>query len=224
MQLVINDVDQACTALVAPDGHWLCTIARGPGSYTVKARQSIPDRGTSSASPSITVEIKAAPVTPEAPEAPPPPKPAPVIPPPPAAPEKPQPTPSPSPTTEHREDALNQPWLDRPIFPGASGEGTTIREALTNWGSPTTFGTQLPTLRDTVTQGNWVWAPALALLFVLLFALPLRLLARMLHGRFKRPRMDFLGRNGSARAAPAEEPTPATPGSWGYYRWPRPPE
>jgi hypothetical protein len=88
-----------------------------------------------------------------------------------------------------------------PMPPGGSTD---------NWGTPTTFGAMLPTLSSSVTTGTLALAPLLALTFVVLVALPLRLLAGAIRGRIRMPSMQFTGRNRS-RATSSPAATPSTP-------------
>lgn len=210
--LLVNGAPQQCHAPVA-SSEWICTIAGGPGTYDVQATQSATMGGanrTSNSSGRVTLVVNpAAPTQAPAPVIPPPAT-TPVLPKPkPVAPEEPVPAPSPSPTPDERSDAGTLPWLDRPIFPGPGGEGPTVREALTNWGTPTGFGAELPSPRETVSGGYWLWAPLLAIAFIGLIALPLRLLATTLRGRslFRKPQL--AGRNRGTTMA--EEPVPRNP-------------
>lgn len=203
--LLVDGVQQPCTAAVNLAGEWICTIAGGPGIYQVQALQTATMGGSARTSnPSgqqTIVVVPAAPIDPPAPVTPPAPQPAPVLPAPPPvppAPEEtpdPEPSPTPSPSPSKRADAGTLPWLDRPIFPGPGGEGPTIREALTNWDTPTGFGLHLPSPRESIAEGNWLWAPLLALAFIALIAVPLRLLASSLRGRFTFRRPQLAGRN-----------------------------
>lgn len=213
IRLTVNGQAQDCTALVAPNGQWLCTIAGGPGTYVVKAQQSHPGVGNqfSAASSAASLVVRPAPprATP-APAIPVPPKP---VLPPPAAKPSPQPTeeaaPIPAPAPTERADAQNIPWLEQPIFPGQGGNGPTVREALTNWGTPTGFGATLPSFRDILSSGNLVWAPVVALLLIGLIALPARLLITSLRTRVGLGRMRLTGRN--RRVLSTEDPAPRSP-------------
>ena len=80
-----------------------------------------------------------------------------------------------------------------------------------NWGSPTAFGALLPTLASTVSAHNLFMAPLLALVFIMLVALPLRLLAGALNERIRMPSLQFTGRNRSRPRVSARESSPATP-------------
>ena len=79
-----------------------------------------------------------------------------------------------------------------------------------NWGTPTRFGSEIPALASSVTAGNWPLAPLLALAFVLLIALPLRLLSTALRGRIRAPSVQLMGRN-RGREARAENGDAAKP-------------
>jgi hypothetical protein len=82
-----------------------------------------------------------------------------------------------------------------------------------NWGIPTAFGATLPTLSSSVSADNLLLAPLLALTFVVLVALPLRLLAGAVRGRIRIPSIRFTGRNRSRTTASptATAPTPLNP-------------
>lgn len=209
--LFVNGVSQACNAPVTDSGKWLCTIAGGSGNYSVRATQTVPSMGTSNPSAARQLMVNPTPTKPPAPVTPPTsPEPSPVLPPAPAVPdETPERTPTPSPTPSERADAGTLPWLERPIFPGHSGAGPTIGEALTNWGTPTGFGAQLPTPGETAAGGSWLWAPLFALAFISLIAMPLRLLASALRGRFSFRKPQLAGRN--RRNTASGEPVPRNP-------------
>jgi len=66
-----------------------------------------------------------------------------------------------------------------------------------NWGTPTAFGTLIPTLASSVNPGSLLLALLLALVFIVLVALPLRLLSGALRGRIRVPSLQFTGRNHS---------------------------
>lgn len=210
ISLLIAGTVQDCHAVVT-GGRWLCTIANGPGTYyTVTAHQA-GAKGTSDASQPVTLQVNPAPPVGPPAVTPPPAQPAPILPAPaPPAPAQEQPKPSPSPTPTDRADAPTIPWLDRPIFPGPEG-GPTLREALTNWGTPTEFGAHLPSPRDTVNGGNWAWGPVIALAFIGLVALPLRLLVTSLRGRLALRAPQLTGRNRRPKAAAPTDAQPRNP-------------
>lgn len=91
-----------------------------------------------------------------------------------------------------------------PVPPGGSKN---------DWGTPTAFGATLPTLSSSVSTDNLLLAPLLALAFVVLVALPLRLLAGALRGRIRMPSMRFTGRNRSRTtdSPAATAPRPLNP-------------
>lgn len=111
----------------------------------------------------------------------------------PAEPRPPRPTPSPTPSpTETAEPSEPEPSRtpaaspvqpSEPSFPLPDDDS---RDALSNWGTPTTFGDGLPTLEESIDRGNWGRAPLLALGAILLVAVPSRLLANQLRGRIRR--------------------------------------
>jgi hypothetical protein len=128
------------------------------------------------------------------------------VPAPPAAPRPPgtPAVPSVPPSTAPPSGSPNPPSSAPPVPPAGS---------IDNWGTPTNFGAMLPTLSSSVSSGKLAFAPLLALAFVLLIALPLRLLAGALRGRIRMPSMQFTGRNRTRPSAstPVAEPTPLNP-------------
>ena len=88
--------------------------------------------------------------------------------------------------------------------PHASAPAVPPGGSTNNWGTPTAFGATLPTLSSSVSTDNLLLAPFLALAFVVLVALPLRLLAGAVRGRIRMPSIRFTGRNRSrATESPA---------------------
>jgi hypothetical protein len=63
------------------------------------------------------------------------------------------------------------------------------------WGTPTQYGAAIATPAQTLTNGNWILGVILALGWLLLIALPLRLLASTLRGRITAKGPRFTGRN-----------------------------
>ncbi|MEO7121629.1 MAG: hypothetical protein ABIY53_00580 [Lacisediminihabitans sp.] len=185
---VYVDASPVCGASVDTSGRWRCAASGiKDGAHAVQAIQS--DFAGNFSDPSAPLKVFFGP------------KPAaPVVPPTSATPESPSPSPSPTP-----EPTPSAPPI--PYVPGSGAPPPTLQEALTNWGTPTSFGTQLPTLAQTVAGGNWLLAPLLALGFLLLIALPLRLIASTLRGRLHLPRAQFTGRN---RGAPEPDDSPPT--------------
>ncbi|MCU1402755.1 MAG: hypothetical protein JWM70_1079 [Microbacteriaceae bacterium] len=171
---VYVDTIPVCGGSSNAAGVWTCTATGiADGVHAVQAIQA--DLAGNYSDPSApirvyfgqkaTVASSAPPVTPTSP---------------PPTPPAPQPTPS---------------VPAQPFVPGSGGTPPTLHEALTNWGTPTLFGSFLPTVADTVSHGSWVRGPLLAIAFILLVALPLRMLATTFRGRFHRPRTRLTGRN-----------------------------
>ncbi|HEY8911979.1 hypothetical protein [Lacisediminihabitans sp.] len=160
-----------CSARVSGTA-WACTAAApASGEHAVVAIQR--DQAGNFSAPSAAISVFFGP------------KPGAAVPPvaPPATTDPPAETPPPS-------DAPTEPAPEpsQPPAPAASGGSS-------NWGTPTSFGSALPTLAETVNRGNWLLAPLLALAFILLVALPLRMLATALRGRIRRPSIHLTGRN-----------------------------
>ncbi len=185
-----------CQAAVR-NSAWTCTISGiSAGNHTLVVIQrdaagnySSPSAGfsvTFGSAASITPTPPSKPGTPSAPA-----KPSPSAKPGIPLPINPKPTPS----------DTAPPATPLPGTPPPSSGGTppTIAPygAQNNWGTPTLFGLNLPTLATSVTTTNWAMAAALALLFVFLVALPLRMLATTLSGRIRPPRLQLTGRNQS---------------------------
>jgi hypothetical protein len=182
---VYVDASPVCGASIDNAGRWSC-VASGvkDGAHAVQAIQSDKAGNFSDPSAPITVYFGA--------------KAAPVAPPPKAeTPASPSPSPTPTPTTPP----------SAPYVPGSGAPPPSLQESLTNWGTPTTFGAHLPTLAETVSRGNWALAPLLALGFILLIALPLRLVASTLRGRIRFPRAQLTGRN-QLLSEPDDAPAP----------------
>ncbi|MBF0671669.1 MAG: hypothetical protein IR160_03685 [Salinibacterium sp.] len=109
----------------------------------------------------------------------------------PAAPTPEQPgTPSPSPTPSETPQEVPPPSTPSPsaVAPLPPLAGDAAPDAFSNWGTPTTFGDGLPSLRESVERGNWWRAPLIALGGIALIALPSRLLASELRGRVRERR------------------------------------
>jgi hypothetical protein len=160
-----------CSARVS-GAAWACTAAApASGEHPVVAIQR--DQAGNFSAPSAPISVFFGP------------KPGAAVPPvpPPAATDP--PTDAPPPTEAPTEPA---PQPSQPPVPPTSTDSS-------NWGTPTSFGSALPTLAETVSRGNWLFAPLLALAFILLVALPLRMLATALRGRFRRPSIRLTGRN-----------------------------
>lgn len=175
----------ACAAVVS-GGAWGCSIgelARGHHALHTVQRDAAGNFG----SPSRPIRVffgassAAAPVPTPAPSAPL---------------GTPTPVPEPGPGS-----SAPVPPDSQPDYPEPDGSGPTLAEALTNWGTPTGFGSGLDWLRfgQTDTRAQWYTAPLLGILFLVLVALPLRMLASALRGRITIPRGRLTGRNQGLR-------------------------
>ncbi len=184
---VYVDASPVCGASVDASGRWTCTAGTiANGVHAVQAIQS--DLAGNYSDPSAPLRVYFGP------------KPAQSAPPESAAPESPSTGSTPGPSA-------SAPPI--PYVPGSDAPPPSLQEALTNWGTPTSFGAKLPTLAETVRDGSWLLAPLLALGFILLIALPLRLVASTLRGRLHLPRAQLTGRNqwpGDADDAPPPNP------------------
>ena len=179
--LYVDNVPACQTAIVG--GLWSCRvrgIAPGAHSLLVIQRDSAGNYGAPSVPITVFFGAKAgsippapptAPISPRSPGAP---SQTPSVPPPSVAPS----TPTPDGST--------------PAAPPPSGPSN-------NWSTPTLFGALIPTLASSVTPGSLLLALLLALIFIVLVALPLRLLSGALHGRLRMPSLQFTGRNHSRR-------------------------
>ena len=186
---VYVDASPVCGASIDAAGRWSCAASGiKHGAHAVQAIQS--DLAGNFSDPSAPSKVYFGP------------KPAT------AAPPAPPPSATPSPTPGH--SASPSPAPPVPYVPGSGAPPPSLQESLTNWGTPTSFGTKLPTLAETLSHGNWLLAPLLALGFILLIALPLRLVASALRGRIRIPRTQLTGRN---RALPEPDDTPP-PNPW----------
>ena len=194
------DNQPLCSTIVRNTA-WRCQVSGLPnGPRTVVAIQR--DAAGNFADPSTSVRVWLGPrpavVTPspapsrEAPSASPAPAPSPSA----AAPEA--PSAAPIPPAPSATDPL--------IFPDARGEGIPLSQALGNWGERTGFGTHLASLPESLRGGTWLTAPLAAALFVLLIAIPARLLATGLRGRLPTVRARLTGRNLGRTAGEADAP------------------
>ncbi|MET4780856.1 hypothetical protein [Glaciihabitans sp. UYNi722] len=185
---VYVDNSPVCSSSVS-GGAWTCSYTGPPnGTHTMLAVQR--DAAGNFSAPSAPSPIyfgpKGGATAPPKPTAPPSSQP-------PAQPPSATPTPS-------------SPTVPAPTLPGspppAGGSGP-----FSTWGTPTRLGASLPSVIDTVARGNWPMAPLLALGFILLVALPLRLMANALRGRIRKPSIRFMGRNQQAAPQPDDAPT-----------------
>jgi hypothetical protein len=173
---VYIDTIPVCGGSTNAAGVWTCTASGiADGVHAVQAIQS--DLAGNYSDPSAPIRVYFGPK-------------AAVVPPPATATPSPPPPPPTQPAPEPTQVAPVQPFV-----PGSGGPQPTLQEALTNWGTPTLFGSFLPSVADTVSEGSWLRGPLLAIAFILLVALPLRMLATTFRGRFHRPRTRITGRN-----------------------------
>jgi hypothetical protein len=191
---VYVDASPVCGASVDGSGHWSCSASGiSNGTHAVQAIQSDLAGNFSDPSPPVKVYFGPKAAAP------------PVVPPKNTTPNSPSPeSPSPTPTPAPGSSAPPVPYV-----PGSGAPPPTLHEALTNWGTPTSFGTRLPTLADTLAGGGWWLALPFALSLLLLVALPLRLLASSLRGRVRLPMTKLTGRN--QQPGPDEELAPPNP-------------
>jgi len=163
------DNTPSCTAIVDGAGAWSCRVrGTGNGIHRVLAIQS--DAAGNYGSPSAAISLAFGPASSPAPgsgESPP------------------QGTPTPAPSTQ-------PPGPTAPTLPAPPSGGGTPG---TSWGTPTGFGSGLPTPAESLARGNWWLAPALAVAFLVLVAVPLRLAASALRGRRIAPLARLFGRN-----------------------------
>lgn len=106
-------------------------------------------------------------------------------------------TPSP-PGSQADLPPAQSPDVTTPTAPTSPNSGTPFSlpyGASNNWGTPTEFGRALPTLSSSVLGIHWLLASFLAIMFIVLVALPVRVLAVSVSGRFSRPSLTLTGRN-----------------------------
>lgn len=191
--LYIDNVP-ACGVAIA-GGAWRCAvggISNGTHTALVIQRDAAGNYSQPSAPISLRFAAKAGTVVP--------------VPPPAQTKPNDQPTtPDPPSTTPPGTPAPGTPAPSAPAPPAPPPAGPP-----STWGTPTSFGATLPTLADTVSRGNWLLAPLLALAFILLIALPLRLLVTALRGRVRIPSLRLTGRN-HERVVEPEQSIPMNP-------------
>lgn len=173
-----------CRATVE-GARWSCQFANVPnGSHRLQALQRDMAGNFSSPSTAITVWIGPRDAAPK-PGDPPTAEPEPET-------EQPEATPTPTPTPA-------EPTL--PDWPPSDAAPPTLEEALTNWGTPTGFGTRLMTPAGTLAGGNWLLALGIAAGFIALIAVPMRLFATTVRPHLRGLRLT--GRNRGALPAAA---------------------
>ncbi|MHC5797281.1 hypothetical protein ACVXZ4_14100 [Lacisediminihabitans sp. FW035] len=169
-------------------GAWSCVLhGTAPGAHSLLVIQRDAAGNFSMPSTPVTVYFGA--------------KPGSIVPVPPVTPPQPDGPASPG------QPSTSPPPSETPGTPAPDQSGPAAPPAGSpdNWGTPTTFGALIPTLASSVSTGNLFLAPLLVLVFVVLVALPLRLLAGALRGRIRVPSLQFTGRNRSR----SREPSPA---------------
>lgn len=178
VDVFVNNIPSCFAAVIG--GSWSCEVGdHGDGTHLLQALQR--DAAGNFASPSASIRVYFGP--PEA-GAPPPASTAPTE----IAAPTPTSDPAPSP-----EDADTAPLT--PARPDVTDWSTPAPgEALTNWGTPTGFGSSLTAFADSVRPPLYL-SLALGLAFLSLIAVPLRLLASALRGRLRLFRGQLTGRN-----------------------------
>ncbi|MCU1439091.1 MAG: hypothetical protein JWP85_88 [Rhodoglobus sp.] len=173
-----------CSSTVA-GGNWSCTGPVGPGQRTVQAIQWDPAGNPSGATPGILITVSSGASTPPRPIAP---APGPGTPP------RPSPGPTQSPTPNPTPAPSTRPEQGFPLFPPPIG-GDSGLPPLDTWGTPTDYGAAIPAAWTSLARGNVLLGLALGIGFIVLIALPVRLLASALRGRIRRVGHRLAGRN-----------------------------
>ena len=180
--LYVDNMPACQTAIVG--GLWSCSV-RGmpPGAHSLLVIQR--DSAGNYGAPSVPITVFFGAKTGSIPPAP---QTAPSSP---TSPESPG-GPSQPPSAPPQSEAPRTPTPDSsaPTAPPPSGGSDS-------WGTPTAFGALIPTLANSVSPGSLQVALLLALVFIVLVALPLRLLSGALRGRIRLPSLQFTGRNHS---------------------------
>jgi hypothetical protein len=189
----------SCTATVA-GGRWSCAVpVTGRGTITFYASQALdPARPSQPGTLSIALALAAAGDGDEEEDEE----------------QQPEPSATASPDPEESTTPTPIPGIDADDDQGGIGRepvGPIERSLGTGWGVPTGFGFMLPDARSILDPIRWVTAIALAIAFVVLVALPLRLLFAALHRRFHVPRLHLTGRNQNVPAEPEADGPPLAP-------------
>lgn len=182
-----------CSTVVS-SGTWSCAIGGiddGARSITAIQRDAAGNFGPASAVVKITIGAAAttAPGTPT---------PTPTAP-------RPEPIPTPVPVPEPSAEAPVVPPEETTGPPNTDWSLPVPGEALTNWGTPTGFGSNLAGFTRGEDRAGWYTSLVLAVLFLVLVAFPLRLLVSALHGRLRRPAANIWGRNRRDVTVPVTE-------------------
>ena len=196
IDLYVDNVP-ACSAVVSGTA-WTCTVTMlRPGLHDVQAVQR--DEAGNFSSPSSAIRVTAEMAASSGPLAPLPPpntgstdRPTSAVPPGSATPSMPDPLTSEAPSN----------FAAPPASPPAI-----------NWDAPTDFGSTLTSFANPTTFSNWYTAPLIALVFLSLIALPLRLLLTTLRERLPARKTQFSGRN-QAPHRPKDEPDKPPQALW----------
>lgn len=177
---VFVDGTLVCSGGVS-SGRWSCTAPLAGGQHNVQGIQWDAAGNPSGASVGFPVTVTVASV--------PAPAPAPVAPPAanPAQTRSPEPAPVPVPAPSPSQDTAQPPALTPafPFFPPPIG-GISGLPPLETWGTPTDYGAAIPTVASTNSAMPWLWGLVFGIGFILLVALPLRLVLTAMRGRFRR--------------------------------------
>ena len=197
IDLYVDNVP-ACSAIVSGTA-WTCTVTMLlPGPHDVQAVQR--DEAGNFSSPSSIIRVAAETAASFGP--------LPPLPPPDTA-LRPAPGPMDGPTSPVPFESAPPSVLDPPTseVPSYSAAPPASPPAI-NWAAPTDFGSTLTSFANPTTFSNWYTAPLIALVFLSLIALPLRLLLTALRERLPARRLQFSGRN---QATPRLKDEPAEP-------------
>lgn len=190
IQVFVNG-EQRCQTGAGSGGAWQCEVAfDGPGRWDIQALQRDAAGNFSAPSPRLSVTVADASPTPGTPR-------------PDATPgdtATPSPSPDATPDGEPSESPTPTPapMPDGGESPGAPpefGDEPTGRIFDTNWGTPTTFGASLPTARAVWDSGGWAIGLLIGVGYLLLVALPMRLVTRAALPRLTPAGFRLTGRN-----------------------------
>ena len=172
---VFVDSALVCSATVG-GGQWSCSATLGAGQHTVQGIQwdAVGNRSDVTAGYTVTVAEPAssapAPPSQGTPTAP--------VPAPTPSPTSQAPSPSASPTPS----AAPTPMPTFPFFPPPIG-GQSGLPPLETWGTPTHYGAAIPNVQSSWESGAWLVGVLSAVGFILLIALPLRMILAVVRGR-----------------------------------------
>ena len=178
---VFVDSTLVCSSSIGA-GRWSCGAELGSGPHSVRGIQWDAAGNPSGNSAAIPISIAGAP----APVRPEPATPKPELPAtPPGAPVEsaPLPVPVPSPSRATAQAPTTVPAF--PFFPPPVG-GISGLPPLDTWATPTDYGAAIPSVESTARGNAWLWGLALGVGFILLVAMPVRLVSAALRSRFPR--------------------------------------